>query len=667
MIAILDKNLKVTGYFSPESMALNLEERKSTATVVTGPEVADIAVGTFLRDETEPGAGIVWRVRARNIQYERQTKTYTLEHVINTLRDNILFGEVTPATITGNKNAKSCTAEQAARYALGRQSLWSLGDFAYGVTNPYSFNGETVMAALETISGSLEDCIWEYDLTKLPFKLHIRKLSSAVDSEMRMDRNIQSLRVNIDMSQMYTRFYPIGKNDLHLSGNYVSRNESTYGTVCHVETDQSKESDAELRRWANEKLKRHAEPAVTVTISGMDLSRATGEALDKLTLNKRCRVPLPDYGTTINEKIVKLSWSDKISEPDKVTVTLANTLTDVATIINRIMSNASGGGRSSAKKAKEDHAWIEDTEDHVYLVAEAIIGDDPNGVNWSRVATLGVDGSGIHGRVTKAEGDIVVAESRIDAAEDRISLVVEGKGKDGKIKVASIVTAINNDQSSIALNADKIALNGNTRMNDVLTITEGDAAFLKPVRFGTSYANMVTITLGTVTAPQFHFRGGASDQYYCSASDFGKMIKTASKTGNTLKLTQWNGTELSFSRATALSATWSGGKITMSANDSSISDLVHEIRGGDGTRSGNTVSIPIHAYTATGQYIEPTGRTVSYVLSTHTQCASGLARYNNQQDGKKELFVKSGSSYLSVGEHYWYWRDTNQNLTTYYD
>jgi hypothetical protein len=97
-----------------------------------------------------------------------------------------------------------------------------------------------------------------------------------------------------------------------------------------------------------------------------------------------------------------------------------------------------------------------------------------------------------------------------------------------------------------------------------------------------------------------------------------------------------------------------------------VPDLVQEIRGGDGSRSGVTVSIPINAYTEQGRLIGSTGRTVSHVLTQHTNCVSGLARYNNLSDGRVHLYAKSGNTYYDCGNHYWYYKDTNQDLTTYY-
>ena len=427
MILLNGHTLEPAMKFMPESLGVNLEERKSTATMQIGPDAPGLAVGDWLRDETAGcGQGVIWRVKSIDTNYNTDTRLVTMEHIINTLRDAVLFGETTPADITGDPDATTCSAEAAIEYILDRQDLWELAsDFPYLSANAYKFNGDTLYAAIESVTGTLEDPCWWYDLSAIPFKLHITEISDEVSCEMREGRNIQTLKKTIDRSRMYTRFYPIGKDNLQLSGDgYISKNESTYGMVAKVETNQKYETEEELEAWAWTRLERHCFPTVTISIGGEDLSRQTGESLDALTLGRKCRVPLPEFGTTIVERIIRISASDKIKEPDRVTVTMGNELQDIASIINEVIeeqeSGSGGGGRGGMKKQGEDHAWFVDTDDHVGMIAEAIIGRGADGVDWSRVASIIVDGYGIHQRVVRAEGYLVTLEARIDLDEEAL-------------------------------------------------------------------------------------------------------------------------------------------------------------------------------------------------------------------------------------------------------
>ena len=586
MIKLLNgHSLTEKARFQPESMPMILNERQSTATITIGPAAPEIIVGDWLQDMDEPGAGIVWRVKTVETQYETKTRTLRLEHVINSLRDRLMFGEVKPADMSGTAGASSCTAEEAIEYILSQQSDWILGGFDYSeVTNPYNFNGDDLFSALETVSGTLEKCWWTLDTTQYPFIININHRATVFSTELRMMRNISTAKMTIDKSRMYTRLYPIGKNNLHIDTNYVSKNENIYGVISKTETDQSISSKMELVRWATERLNNHCEPAVTVTVGVIDLSRETGEDLDHLTVGVMCRMPLPGFNTTIEEVITQLNYPDKIREPEEATATLANIQEDVSSIINNLIKSGGRSSRTSAKDAQEDHAWIEDTTDHVTLIAEAAIGKDgDNPVDWSRVAQLGVDGEGISGRVTRAEGDIITAQTAITANENAITLeaqratgaesslsgqisveagkisqIVTAVGEDGEVTAASICLAINDSGDSEAkINASKIYLLGQT-IADTITANYISAKI----------ATIPTLTAQSLVASSIQFAVGGglygdvtnaimniqvvqngNDYEIWGARFSGEIIKTAS-----------------FSRATSLSGAWASGAFTTSAS-----------------------------------------------------------------------------------------------------
>lgn len=407
--------------FSPESQKLDITERGSTSSfslpIDSGVE---LSAGDWVKDEMEPGAGIVWRVKSADLTYNTDTRLIQLEHVINTLRDRCVFGEVKASDISGGD---TCTAQEAFEYFLAQQSIWELGDFEFNVSQPFSFNGESIFDALTIVSTALDNPVWEYDLTALPFKLHVRQKDSDASCEMRFGRNLSTLRKTEDRTKMYTRLYPIGKGNLHITGDYISKNELVYGRVDKVLTDQSQETEAALLAWATDKLERHCQPIVNITISGLDFSRATGETLDRLVINKVCRVPMPKYGTTILEPIVRLSWKDKIKEPENVSVTLCNNVDDVATFAKEQAASGGRSGRAAAKAKEEDHAWFVDTTSHVAMVAEALVGRDPDlpSFDWSRVSEIIVDGSGIHDTVVLAVGSLIAMEGRQEMTESSLT------------------------------------------------------------------------------------------------------------------------------------------------------------------------------------------------------------------------------------------------------
>lgn len=631
-----------------EGMSLRLTERDASATL-TPADMTGIDANSWFRDETEPGQGIVWRVRSIQQAYATRTPTVQLEHAIATLKDRILFGEVKPEDISGGA---TCTARQAVEYILNRQSDWTLGTFGYSVSKPYKFDGDTLFDALEKVSKSLQDAWWSYDFSTYPFVIHINPRPAGVACELRPGRNLTAISRTVDRSGMYTRFYPIGKEDLHVPGDYISRNENLYGAIAHVETDQSLETVAELTAWANEGLDRHAEPRVNISADGLELSRATGESLDSLKLGRLCRIPLQEFGTTIEERIVELNYPDKIRQPEVVKVTMANAREDVTRIIADTIKQAArgGGGRAGARQQKEDHAWFEDTDEYVAMCAKGIVGKDAEGnPNWELLSQIVVDGTGVHQHVSSVQEEVVVAENRIEILEEgieleararqegdgvlsgqisvqagKISQIVQAVGQNGEVTAASIVLAINSGGSGAYISADHVYISGTTRINDVFTVIGSAVGVSVPMICS---SDLTINSNGDLNVYDINLAG--SSPITLNSISMAKAIKEARVEGSgsnlTLKLIAFDGSEVNFTKAstTSLTDSWSGGKITVTAQPGGLT-LERTLVTGTMTWNGNTATVPINAvWGSSGQYSESTGWNVT---------VNATARYNAGYD-----------------------------------
>lgn len=600
-----------------EALRLTLNERASTAQMVPA-DMTGIGVGSWFLDDTKPGKGIVWRVRSISQAYTTDTPTIQLEHMINSLRDRILFGEVTPKTMGGSTS--SVTARKAVEYILGKQSDWTLGSFAFTDSGGWTFDGDTLYDALEKVCASLEDCWWTYDMSSYPFRLNITKKSATVGSVLRAGRNLVTITKTIDKSSMYTRFWPIGYDDLHISGNYVSKNTGTYGIVDKTETDTSLTTQAALKKWAEERLSKHAEPVVTIDVEGLELADATGESLDRLTLGTMCMIPLPEYGTTITEPITQLVYNDKAFQPETVKITLANNRDDIslAHILSESAKSTARSGRGSARKSKEDHAWFEDTNDHVAMCATAIIGTDADGnPNWVRMSELVVDGTGIHARVESIQNDQVILGTKIEMNEKAITLeakqrisdtktltgkisveagritqevkerkqgdaslegkivveagkisqIVSAVGEDGQVTAASIVLAINESgDSTCHIDANKVYI-GNKKSTTVIN-GKLDASAVTADYLSAKISSITNLNAQSLTAEWLGFKVNGTTY---AAQNVLYNARITGPTDNEYKLQFQRvtaaGTDTwtdagTFSRATALSGSWSGNTST---------------------------------------------------------------------------------------------------------
>lgn len=511
MILLNGHSLEQKRRIVPEKLSLTITERDSTASMVPD-NLSGITVKSWFLDETNPGKGIVWRVKSIGNDYSNETPTVELEHVITSLRDRILFGEVTPEMMGGGT---SCTARQAVEYILRRSDDWTLGSFGFdGISNPYKFDGDSLYDALVKVTKSLKDAWWSYDLSTYPFKLNITKRSETAGTELRCGRNLVSITRTQDTANMYTRFYPIGKDDLHIGGNYVERNTGSYGVIEHVEVNSGLETEAELIRWANEKLDVHAQPLDTIEIEGLELADKTGEPLDRLRIGRVCQVPLPDYGTVIEEKITQIRYQDKLHAPEVVQITLANAQEDIAQILADTIKEGAGpmgaGGRGGARQEKEDHAWFEDTDTHVAMVAEGIVGTDENGnPDWARLSQLVVDGEGIAATVEVVKEEYGEMSSSIKQNERAITAEVKrAKKEEGKLSARievtadgiktkvdknGVISAINQTAETIEISASRINLDGYVTMSD-LDSTNGRITNLMSGNAVASLLNATTVS-----------------------------------------------------------------------------------------------------------------------------------------------------------------------------
>ena len=512
-----------------QSLSVTLKERESVATMVP-LDMNGIYYNSWFLDEAYPNGGTVWRVKSITQAYNTHTPTVQLEHVIYLLKDRLMFGEIKPGDMAGNANATTCTAEQAIRYILSYQEDWVLGDFGYaGVSNPYKFNGDSLFDALETVTKSLKNAWWVCDTTVYPFRLSIIQKNNDVFSEMRCGRNIKTISRTVDKSGMYTRFYPIGKDDLHIDGDYIEMNSYQYGIIAKVDTDTSIDSKDELRRWAIEQLEIHSEPVITIEVDGFELADATGEPLDKLTLGRICRVPLPEYGTTITERIVSIQYPDKVRQPQVAKVTLSNSKTDVMKVIAEEFKKNKGGGRAAAKQQEEDHAYMIDTKDKVGMVAKSIVGSGPGA--WERISSLIVDGEGIHAKVERNEQGLVTAFTQIDMNEQRILLEAD-----------RAISSENNLNAKITVQADRITqevtnrISGQTELGSRITQTatridqEVYARIQGETQLGsriTQMANLIDLEVQRATAAE----GSLSGRITVEAGKITQIVSAVGKDG----------------------------------------------------------------------------------------------------------------------------------------
>jgi hypothetical protein len=392
----------------------------------------------------------------------------------------------------------------------------------------------------------------------------------------------------------------VGADDLHITGEYLEANTNLYGVVCKVETDQAYDTEEKLRIWAADRLRRHCEPTVTITINGLELSAETGEPLDKLVVGTVCRVPVPELGVVMAEKITRLNFKDVIRDPVDVTVTLANNREDVASLFKREKQTTEKASRSGARGGKKKNEKIEDAESGMYSVLQRTASE-------------------IYMQVTNTKTEL---QSKIDILDHSISLVVEGTGDNAHIKPAAITAAITDSNgylsSAILISADRITLDGRTTIASVMTVAD------RAVR--------INVPLET---SEIRLRGQSSAANL-TASNMERVIVDAwvDSATHTLKLRPLRGDVVSFKKATSISGRWSGSTGTVAT---------FEYQTDDASIPTESTYLTLHAETGVAYVRDPSGimRARISVPGGSSYSNSSVLVYDHFDDGDELYYYRS--------------------------
>lgn len=351
---LLDANGAEQLRLSPVRLALDLRlSPLSTAEMVLPADAPSVQVRDLIELYDETGSAGVFRVAEIEAQ-PGLTRTLYLEHGLATLSDGVV-----PATsFTG-------TAREALELLLSHQPdvRWMVGDVAIAddATVLFTCGCTNLLTALMQLIDLLPSGLTlEFDQTALPWVMHLRATSDDDACEGRLTRNLSSLRIDTDASDLCTRVYPFGAGQgterislTPLTGSeYLdSAAMSEWGCVARTFTASSVFDVPTLKALAKKYLERHAAPTVSITAEGIDLSAATGEAADSFRLGRMCRLALPDMETVLHERVIGIYRPDVFGAPGKVTLTLSNRISDasdeIADMLREVTASRVIGGRVS--------------------------------------------------------------------------------------------------------------------------------------------------------------------------------------------------------------------------------------------------------------------------------------------------------------------------------
>lgn len=494
-ILLTGHSMTPAGVLRPQSMSLNIRtDGLSSATITLDKDNPDVGIGAWVQIWAPNGEMCVMYVKNRKQDYITGLITLSLEHTFGLLQAMVVFGEVDAKTMSGSPSATTCTVTQAISYLLNRQteSLWTLHECDFSDAQGWKFTNSDIYNDLNSLTDAIQDCQWEFDQSVFPWRVSLKAWPTASTMEMRRNRNLESLKVTQDRSGMYTRVYPTGKNNLHINSvnsnvSYLDRNTATYGVIAQVITDSTIGSPALLKAWAEKQLKKNAEPKYTVSITGYELSMSTGETLDKLIAGRLCRIPLPEYGVTITERLTELSWKDPVNQPEAVTCTLANELKTITGVLNEQARGGGGGG----KKANTEHdCELGEDEEKIEEFENADIWINRDSV-WAVCGCYTV--------VTTTSGKKLIVN-------DGTALIIErnhteyGVYDQGSLNAGIIIDKINTDgTTALTITADRINIDGLITALASKTIGCGSLNVTQGIDCGNLYSDTYVYAEGDIT------------------------------------------------------------------------------------------------------------------------------------------------------------------------
>ncbi len=254
---------------------------------------------------------------------------YSLEHVLSTLLNDILFRYHQRTNLTTRENIE---------YVLSRQSTkhWRLGDCDFTRYFHYKWENENgLLGALFSIAEPFDEpYIWTWDTRSYPWTLNLVRPETKPSCEIRYGKNLSEIEREVDPSNIVNRLYPLGAgegvNQLTIekvNGGlpYIENKSSIaeYGFLAYVWVDRRFEDVESLFASAKKFLDEWSVPKVTYRIKALDLSKLSGISVDKLIAGKVVRIHDPDIGT-VDARIVSDYRADIIENWHDVDLEISN-------------------------------------------------------------------------------------------------------------------------------------------------------------------------------------------------------------------------------------------------------------------------------------------------------------------------------------------------------
>lgn len=467
---LLDKDLNEVRRLRPRAQTIELNISPLSTASLTLEDGSGVGIRSYVELFNAKGSAGIFRTSMPDQSFGSGERI-TLEHAVCVLDDAVVpgVGEITGTPVSVlSEILKHQTTTARSEY------LWALGrvEAPNSMTITIEHDGTKTLEMLAKAMSELKDYMLTFDQSVFPWLVNVVKKPEHAACEGRLSRNIRAIRRTEDDSDLCTRLYCS-----LLDGGYIESDTiKTWGAVeksVTLNDDMPKEEAAEYCRTY---LDNRKNPVIAIELDALEWFAVTGEKLDRFEIGDVCRLALPEYGATIEERIVSMSYTNALGRPEEVTVSLANQIEDMSIRSAKTQQDVEGlkgttigyGNRITTTETKVTN--LKDTQEKI----EEINGRMTHWFNSVEIdldaetATIGLLAS--RSEVTAVSARLTQAEIEIDGAKAEILLKASAADleKQGEL-ISEAYVRIDGMSSEIELKADKIELNGYVTANQLAT------------------------------------------------------------------------------------------------------------------------------------------------------------------------------------------------------
>lgn len=536
---VLDGDMRELRRLHPTQQSVDDRVTPLSTASLTLPEGEHAAFHDWVEVFTQNGSAGVYRVSGASETYTDKANV-ELEHGICALGDAIIPGK---GTISGTLSQVLSMMLGYQVVAAGGATLWALGSVATNAQASFDHDSTNLLSAVLAVVP--DGYMLTFDQSALPWRLGVAKMATTAECEGRLSRNLRSVTVTVDDEDFCTRIYC---NMLPSPGYMDGPTVGTWGIKAKTITAQENVTQESLTAYITQYLEDHKNPRVSIECDAEDLSSITGERIDRMEKGRLFRLALPDYGVAMEERILSVHTGSAYDDPERVRLTLANSIRDTADTLVYIENSVTGGASSSSarggyvrgggggsgispasvldmlKKAEtyitEDEAWtreagirIESNTAEMYATKKAIVGGWTGNVETiDALIQASTDNGGLVamlvGRKNSAEevntaisataagGGLITlkaSQTDLDAMGKRVSgaeasIKVNADNIELKVSKNGVISSINQSAESITISASRVNLSG--------YVTASEFSSLK--------ADLANVTSGTVQASHLY-------------------------------------------------------------------------------------------------------------------------------------------------------------------